>query len=144
MHHISPPHGATPGPCSSSGESNGMQEAFSSHLAPWNGDKRFLEGFAGWNSYCLQMWVAFSHWMQIASALLCTPWENPKEGIMCLYPPTHIGIQSSLLGFIGSLSNLWRELSICLTAMSLAHMDSFDFASLVSGSVFGLLTKFFW
>lgn len=121
----------------------GWYKAFPPHLAPWNRAKRFLEGLAGWSSYCLQMCVAFSHWMQMASALLSTPWENQKEGIKCLYPPTHTGIQNSLFRFSGSLSNLWRELSICLTAPSPAHMDSFDFDSLVSGSIFGPSTTFF-
>lgn len=36
MYHISPPHGATPGPCSSSGKNNGTYKAFPPHLAPWN------------------------------------------------------------------------------------------------------------
>lgn len=122
----------------------GWYKAFPPHLAPWNRTKRFLEGLAGWSSYCLQMCVAFSHWMQMASALLSTPWEKPKGGNKApLSAHPHWDSEHSLFRFTGSLSNLWRELSICLTAPSPAHMDSFDFDSLVSGSIFGPSTTFF-
>lgn len=49
---------------------------------------------------------------------------------------------SSFFRFIGSLSNLWRELYICPAVSTAANMYSFGFAFQDSGSIFVPLTKF--
>lgn len=59
---------------------------------------------------------------------------------MLLYPPTHIGIQNTVFSAKQPLKRA-VHLSDC---PSPAHMiDFFDFASLVSGSIFGPSTTFF-
>lgn len=124
-------------------KNNEKQKAFSPHLAPWNGAKRLSGGFCWLGS------VYRCEWLSVIECKLCLlcgahPGKSKKKKRntvpLSAHPHWHSG--HSLFRFIGSLSNLWRELSICLAVPPAADMDSFGFAFQVSGSILGPLTGF--
>lgn len=125
-----------PGSYNSSGKDNGKQKAFSSHLAPWNGTERFSGGFC-WLR--LLVFTDMSGFQSLNANCICFVAHKlgkaKGRNNVPLSAHPHWDSGHSLFRFIGSLSNLWREVSICLAVLSLVHMDSFDFVFQVPGSI---------
>jgi hypothetical protein len=128
-----------PGSCSSSGKNSGRQKAFSSHLAPWHGAKEISGGFY-WGRQLV--FTDVSGFQSLNANCICFfahTLGKPKGGnTVPLFAHPHWDSGHSLFRFIGSLSNLWRELSIWLTVPSAVHLDSLGFVFQVSASIFGI------